>query len=140
MRRLSGGVALVLTLALGSAGCDNNIDLPTTPNTPVDTVTESFAGSITPNGAVSYFFASTAAGGMTATILTLTPDSSVILGLSIGTWNGFSCQSVISNERATQGTTVSGNVSGAGTLCVRIFDSGGAMPASSKFEIVVVHP
>ena len=142
MRRLSGSVGLVLSLALGAAGCDNNITTNTTPTGPTETVTESYAGSITPNGAVSYFFGSTAAGTMTATILTLSPDSTLSLGLSIGTWNGVGCQSVISNERASQGTTITGNVSGAGTLCVRIFDALGTIPADPKvtFELVVVHP
>jgi len=141
MRKLTGGVGLALTLALGAAGCDNKIQTPTTPTTPANTVTESFAGSITPNGAVTYFYNATAAGPLTATILTLTPDATVSLGLAIGTFNGFSnCQTVISDERASQGTTVRGNVSGAGTLCVRIYDSSGTIPATTKFEIIVVHP
>ena len=141
MRRLTG-VTLMVSLALGAAGCDNNISLPTNPSGPVETITESFAGSITPNGAVTYFYNSTAAGNMTATILTLKPDSTVAVGLAIGTWDVIQnkCQTVISNERASQGSTVTGQVSAAGSLCVRIFDTSGTLTGTSQFEIIVVHP
>ena len=141
MRRLTGGVGLMLTLALGSAGCDNSISTPT-PTTPVSLITESSTGSITPAGAVSYFYNTAAAGPLTATILTLAPDPTISLGLAIGTFNfaTSTCQTTIANDRAGQGTTVSGNVSGAGGICVRIYDANGTIPASSKFELVVVHP
>lgn len=139
MRRLSGGMALVLTLGLGAAGCDNNIQTPTVPTQP-PTTTESYGGSIGPNGAVSYFYASSAAGTMTATILTLSPVSTVSVGLAIGTWNGIACQTVIANDRASQGTTVTGQVSGAGSLCVRIYDANNTLTSTSQFELIVVHP
>jgi hypothetical protein len=140
MRRLTGGVTLALAVALGAAACDNKLDTPAAATGPTVTVTESFAGSLTPSGAVTYFFTTTAAGPLTATILTLTPDGSTSLGLALGTWNGATCQTTIANDRAGQGTTVTGNVSGAGSVCVRIYDANGVVPATEQFEIVVVHP
>jgi hypothetical protein len=127
-------------LALGAAGCDNQISVPTTPTTPTNVITESFSGSLTPNGGVSYFYNVTQAGSLAATIITLTPDSSIAVGLAIGTWNGATCQTVIVNDRAGLGSTVTGNASNAGSLCVRIFDATGTIPATTKFELVVVHP
>ena len=140
MRRVTSGVGLVLALALGAAACDNQISTPTNPTTPVNMTTESFSGSLTPNGAVTYFYNVSQAGSLTATILSLSPDNTITVGLAIGTWNGATCQTVIVNERAPQGATVSGNASNAGSLCVRIYDPSGTVLATTKFELVVVHP
>jgi hypothetical protein len=140
MRRWTGRVGLVLALALGAAGCDNEIDVPTTPTTPTNVIIESFSGSLTPNGAVTYFYSATGAGTITATLITLAPDTSISLGLAIGTWNGATCQTVIANDRASLGSTVTGQASNAGALCVRIYDANGTIPATTKFEVVVVHP
>jgi hypothetical protein len=141
MRKVTRAVILALGVALGAAACDPDV-VPTdtgTSTSPSPTITESFTGSITLNGAVSYFFSTNAAGLLTATIRTLTPDSTMQLGLALGTWNG-NCNTTISNERAGQGITVTGSVSGSGNLCVRIFDANGTVITPSQFEIVVVHP
>lgn len=140
MRRVMSAVGLVLTLAVGAAGCDNEISTPTTPTGPVNLITESFSGSLAPNGAVTYFYQVTQAGALAATILSLAPDATISLGLALGTWNGATCQTVLANDRAGQGSTVSGNASNAGSLCVRIYDANGTVPATTKFELVVVHP
>jgi len=139
MRRVTSGVGLVLALALGAAACDNEISTPTTPTAP-NMTTESFSGSLTPNGGVTYFYNVSQAGSITATVLSLAPDNTITVGLAIGTWNGATCQTVIVNERALQGATVSGNASNAGSLCVRIYDPSGTVLATTKFELVVVHP
>ncbi|HXT70846.1 MAG TPA: hypothetical protein VN700_13885 [Vicinamibacterales bacterium] len=135
--------ALISTLALVAAGasaCDGGgTTTPTTPTTPTTTVTETFAGSITTNGAASFTFPTGAAGSVTATLRTITPVSTIQLSLALGTWNGISCQVVLTNDRATSGGSVTGNVSGSGTLCVRIADIG-QVAGTSGFEIVVVHP
>lgn len=139
MRSLTGGVVLAVALGLVAAGCNNNIPTSTTPTTPTTTVTEAFSGTVSPNGAATFFF-STGAGFLTATLKTLNPDSTIQIGLALGTWNGVTCQTTIVNDQATQGQAVSGNASAAGGLCVRIFDANGTVLQPNTFEIVVVHP
>ena len=128
-------------LVLGGAGCDNGDDdtdpPPTT--TPSPTITETFAGSIATNGAASFTFPTNASGSVTATLRSLTPVTTIQVSLALGTWNGTSCQIVLTNDRASQGGSVIGNVSGAGTLCVRIADIG-QISGTTGFEVVVVHP
>ena len=136
MRNLTGGVMLAVALALGGAACDSKITGTTTSTTPSTTVTEAFAGSLTAGGGVSFFFSTTSSGFLTATIRSLSPDSTQQVGLALGTWNGLTCNATIINDRAGQGITVSGNVSGAGNLCVRIFDSQGTVTTTTQFEIV----
>jgi hypothetical protein len=139
-RSISGSLALVLALALGASGCDNG-DTTTgpTPTDPAPTVTETFAGTLTPNGAAVFTFGVTGTGSVTATLRNVLPTSSVQLGLGIGVWNGILCQVILSNDKAQQDTTVTGQVNAAGTLCARIYDVG-QLTAPTTFEVVVIHP
>src|SRR5258705_12549460 len=75
---------LAVVLALGAAACGN--DTPTTPTTttPV-TVTDTFAGTLTPSGAASYAFTTAASGNVIATLSSLAPDSALVVGLALGT-------------------------------------------------------
>src|SRR6187455_2676340 len=98
MRRVSVGCVAVLTAALLSGGCDQEINpTPTTPSTPTPTVTETFAGTITPNGAQTFTFTTTSAGFLTAQLRTFGPDE-ISIGMALGTFNGVSCQHQIAND------------------------------------------
>lgn len=138
MRRLTG--TAVLVLALVGAGCDaKTTTTPTTPTTPSEPVTESFTGSINTNGAVTHQFLAKQSGFVQVTLKSLSPDSTLTVGLALGTWNGVICQVVLANDLTTQGVTVTGSVSTAATLCVRIYDVGQLTQATS-YELTVVHP
>lgn len=137
-RRLALIPALAL-VALGNAACDSSDPTPSTPTTPTTTVTETFSGSININGAATFTFPTSAAGQVTANLRSLTPTSTIQVALALGTWNGANCQVVLTNDRASQGGTLIGSVSGAGTLCVRISDIG-QITEQTGFEVVVVHP
>jgi len=138
-RRLAWG--LVFSLAALAASCGDSTPTPTSPGTPSST-TETFTGTLTRNGAQTHQFGASAAGLITATLTTLTPDSSAVVGLSLGTWNALSnvCQNILANDSATQGTVLTGNVSTTSALCVRIADSTGALPQPESYTITVSHP
>jgi hypothetical protein len=128
---------LVSALAV-AAGCgDDTPDTPTIP-TPV-LVTETFSGTITPNGAATHTFVSQRAGTVTATLTTVTPDETLVLGLGLGTWNGVVCQVTLANDQARKGSVITGTVSAIGNLCVRVFDNGNFTEPTS-YEVVVQHP
>jgi type IV pilus biogenesis protein CpaD/CtpE len=142
MRRLIQGVFLVSVLATGLAGCSSNdtITTPTTPTTPGNPVTEPpFTGTLKVNGAATYPFTATTGGTTTATLATLAPDASVAIGLSLGTWNGSACQIVIANDNATQAVAITGTVTAASSLCVRVYDAG-RLTAPVDFNVTIVHP
>jgi hypothetical protein len=131
---------MLLALVGFVAACDSGDDpgVPTAP-TPAPSVTETFTGSVNQNGAVTHTFSS-AFGSISATLTTLGPDSTFILGMSLGTWNGSACQIVLANDRATQGTVINGGVSSTGQLCVRAYDVGTITAATPfTYEITVVH-
>jgi len=130
--------AVVVSLALGAAACGSSTSTPTTP-TP-NTTTETFSAVLTPNGAKTHTFTASAAGLIVATLTTLTPDSTAKVGLSLGTWNGSQCQIILTNDTATQGTVVTGNVSTTSGLCVRVADSTGALTHDETYTVTVAHP
>ena len=139
-RRLLPVVFAVVLPALTTIGCggEDPFETPTNPG-PAPTVTETFSGDLGRNGARTHNFSTSASGSVTATLTTLAPDSALVIGFSLGTWNGSFCNIVLANDAATQGTVVSGGVSSFGSLCVRIYDVGNVTEQVS-YEITVVHP
>lgn len=135
-------ILMLLLLVLTTAACDTQdpFEIPTNP-TPPNPTTVNFSGAINRNGAQTHTFSSGASGTLTATLVTLGPDASLIVGLSLGTWNGNACQIVLAKDNATQGSILTGGVSALGNLCVRIYDVGN-VPAAQQvtYEIQVIHP
>jgi hypothetical protein len=127
-----------VALALGAAACGNDPVTTPTPTTPV-TVTDTFSGTLTPNGATTRPFTTAASGTVTATLSSLAPDSTLIIGLALGIWNGNSCQVIFSKDTATQFSQVQGAVSSAGSLCVRVYDVGNLIDPAT-YEVQVNHP
>jgi len=141
MRRLIPGLLTAL-LAVSVAACGSSDPItPTTPTptTPVATVTETFTGTLTVNGAVTFPFTATTGGTITATLSSLLPDGTIPVGLSIGTWTGSACQVAVANDAATQTAVVTGTAQSAVNLCVRIYDVGKAT-GPMDFSIAIVHP
>jgi hypothetical protein len=131
---------LWLPAAFLAAGCDNGPTITPTPVGP--TVTQTFTGTIARNGASTHQFSSLARGTITATLTAVNPDSSLAIGMSLGTWNvtTSSCQIILANDAATVGTVVVGSVSGVGDLCLRVYDAKGVLTTSQDYSVDVVHP
>jgi hypothetical protein len=148
MRRLLLHGSLVVMLAAGLAGCDNiDESIPTNPGPP-PMVTTTLSGSLALRGAETKTFEVSPTGqtvNITATITEVTrqdeqePEELIIFGMAMGTWNGAVCQVVLVNDNAFVGTTIVGQVSGFGSLCVRVYDVG-RLQAPIKYTIDVVHP
>lgn len=141
MTRLRSLFLVVVTTAMGvTTACSNNV--PTTPTAPApQTFTEVFNGTLTPNGASSHSFIAQGSGTVSVSLTTVAPDSTLPIGIALGTWTGTACQIVIANDRALQGTVLNGAVGSAGSLCVRAYDIGTvAADAPVTYEFTVVHP
>jgi hypothetical protein len=139
MRRRVLLLCLAVFVLAGAAACgdDNEPTTPTEPTRP--TVTETFDGRVTVNGARTHVFAATGSGRIDVTLTTLGPDSTARVGLTLGTVNTLgACQVVIFNDNATQGTQVAGNASAAGSFCVRVHDVG-QLTAPVDYTVTVVH-
>jgi hypothetical protein len=135
------GILLIGALAGFASGCSSNTSSPV-PTTPTpDNITEPpFQGTLTVNGAATVPFVTTQTGTATATLAALDPDpdGTVIIGLALGTWNGTTCQLVLTNDSASVGASVVGSVAGAATLCVRVYDVG-KLTAPVTYTVNIVH-
>ncbi|MGH9384757.1 MAG: hypothetical protein ACRD2N_10770 [Vicinamibacterales bacterium] len=136
MQLVVARVALIVPIALVMIGCDDPVTTPTTPTT--QTVTETFTGTLNRNGAITHNFVAGTFGTVTSTLTAVTPDTTVI-GMALGTWNGIACQLIIAADKAALNTTVTGNVSSVGNLCVRLYDVGNITEPTS-YEVQVIHP
>ena len=135
LRRLL--LAPVLVAAALAAGCGEDPAPAPDPGTATQ-VTETFSGSVSVNGAFTHPFTVARAGQVTAQLTALSPDDTITIGLALGTWNGFSCQIVITTDTAKLSTSVIGNATTSGSLCVRIFDVGG-LTTTTDYDIKVDH-
>jgi hypothetical protein len=128
-------VVLLAATTLAGCGDDDPVDIPSQP-TPV-TVTETFTGRLTVNGAATHEFDVDRAGTVTAQIKTLS-DQAATLGVSLGTYNGAACQIIISNTAAALNTTVTGTAQTTGQFCVWLNDVG-KLAAGVDYSIEVTH-
>jgi hypothetical protein len=133
---------LLFACLLGTASACGSDDTGT-PTTPTPNLfTEVFQGTLSPGGGQTFTFISQASGQVTVTVTSLAPDSTRLLGVSLGTvGSGGACQVVIANDRATQSTQVIGSVGQPGNLCARVYDpAAGVVVDPLTFELTVLHP
>jgi hypothetical protein len=149
--RFSGSVVPLLVAALIVSACESEQTASTiTTPTPV-TKTDTFAGRVTVNGATTFTFATVAGGAVTATVKTVEfvtpppqpdPDNPVTvpaIGFALGRVDGNSCILSVTNEQAVAGSVISAVASGAGNLCLRVYDVG-SVTAPLTFSVDVEHP
>ena len=128
----------IIFACIGAAGCGDN-PAPTTPvESPVQ-VSETFTGTLNVNGAVTHTFVTDKGPAQAqATLVSLSPDSTVLVNFTMGTWNGNNCQVVLAKDDATTNATLIGTASAVGSFCVRIAD-GGRLTVPTDYSITVTH-
>ena len=128
---------LLVVAMLTAAACGDSTTTPDT--TTPDPVTDTFSGFLIPNSASPHQFVTAQSGQILAQIKTLSPNAGLLIGFALGTWNGTSCQLVLTNAKATQGTQLLGQTSSAGSLCVMVFDTGNITDPVT-YDLQVTHP
>ncbi len=134
--RVVGTCALLAGSSVVAACGGSNNFTPPVGATPLP-VTEVYADALSSNGAKTYPFVAQAGGTVTVTLTSIEP--AVAVGLSLGTWNGQSCQIIIANDKAVTGTIVVGTASTIGNLCARVYDIG-EVTGTASYQISVLHP
>ena len=135
-------ILAVAVLATGACSNDTLASL-TTPTNPT-IFTDTFTGTLSQNGSFTHSFTTASLGAVTVTIVSLAPNSSQIVGLSLGVWNGSACSTSpqtggSSSDTATSGSSITLNASAAGSLCVRLYDVG-FVTAPVIYTLQVTHP
>src|SRR5215475_15404052 len=137
--------AILVAVAVVSMGACSNDTLSslTTPTNPT-IFTDTFTGTLSTNGSFTHSFTTANLGAVTVTIVSLAPNSSQIVGLSLGVFNGSACSTSpqtggSSSDTATTGSSITLNASAAGSLCVRLYDVG-FITAPVLYTLQVTHP
>lgn len=137
MRRLLILGLFVSMAALPAAGCGDSLtSLETGPS---QTVTETFAGALNPNGGTTHAFVVSGKGPIKATLTAVGPDNSLTVGLALGNWTGVACNLAAANDNAIASLPLQATVTAAGQLCVRVYDTKGLAEAI-EYTVEVVHP
>jgi hypothetical protein len=131
-----------LTLLLASWGCGSSTSTPTE-STPVtyEQKTETYTGTLNVGEEKPFHFTVTNPGSLQAAVTSLSPVSTLTMGLNLGAWDsvGETCpRSTVSTEVARVNTAISGTPQQAGEYCVSIFDVGNVQSATD-FTITVLH-
>lgn len=130
------GVVGALVVALTASGCNK------TPAAPDDASqkTENYSGTLGPGEARTFHFGVATPGTINVSITTLTPLSTVTMGLRIGAWEAAteSCPQQVFSESARLNLVLTGNPQGPGEYCVAIYDVGN-LQAATTFGLTVTH-
>jgi hypothetical protein len=131
-------VAIALGLAALAAACGgSSATTPTTTPTPT-TMTETFTGTVPAGGVAFHNFTVAQQGTITATLTTLSPQSTITVGLGIGNPSGTTCTLTSTNETTKMGSVLSGTIA-VGAYCIQIYDIGN-IQGSDDYTITLVHP
>lgn len=136
-RRIAAGALLCAATAL-VAGCSNT----TSPTPNGSNTTETFTGTLTPNGANTQVFVVATAGTIVATLTEVGPDPTQTMGFSMGTYSALTnvCTTVLSNDGAVQGSVLNGQAATDGSYCLRMYDNGSVAAAEAAGTISSANP
>jgi ABC-type Fe3+-hydroxamate transport system substrate-binding protein len=147
MHRFRTPKILLLGLAiLAMTACSNNTlsQLAAASTTTANPSTDTFTGTLSKNGAFTHIFTITTLGAVTVTIVSLSPDTSQIVGLTLGVWNGTACSTSpatggSATDVASTGTSITLNATAAGNLCARLYDVG-FVNTPVLYTMQITHP
>jgi hypothetical protein len=127
----------VSVAALAAAGCGDDLtDLETSPSL---TVTETFSGTLNPNGGSTHVFVVSSKGAVKATLASVGSDNTLVVGLALGNWTGIACSMTVANDNTVATVPLTATVSAAGQLCARVYDTKGLAEAA-QYTLEVIHP
>lgn len=147
MHRFRTPKVLLLGLAiLATTACSDNTlsQLAAASATTTAPSTDTFTGTLSQNGAFTHIFSVTTLGAVTVTIVSLSPNSAQIVGMSLGVWNGTACSTSpatggSATDVASTGSSITLNTTAAGNLCARLYDVG-FITTPVLYTMQVTHP
>ena len=130
-RLLSRSVVVLALVALTASACSDNTlsQLASASSTTPQTFTDTYTGTLSTNGAFTHIFTIQTLGSVTVTLLSLGPNTSQIVGMSLGVWTGSACSTSPQTggsavDTAVAGSSITLNATAAGNLCARLYDVG----------------
>jgi hypothetical protein len=142
VRRLFLSLLIPASMMITSA-CSNPFSNlfgdPTAPSTATST-TDTFNGTLAPNGSLLFTFSVAAAGSVAVTLTAVSPATTSPLELGIGLSSSGTCTIASSTSGAiAAGSPQLSAMENPGTYCVKVSDAGSLM-ATSTVTVTVTHP
>ncbi len=133
-------VPLLISTAVLASGCTNPLsDLFGNSSSP-STTTDTFTGTLAPNGSLVFTFSVSAAGSVAITLTAVSPATTAPLGLGVGPSSNGACTIANSTSGATAGVTAQLSATeNPGTYCVKVSDAG-SLTTPSSVTVTVMHP
>src|SRR2546428_13659412 len=88
-------VLLVFTVTACNSSETTSTTTSTLASPSLAAAVDHFTGTLTVNGAITFPFTVSGSGAISAVIDSVQPDSGIVFGSSLGTWNGSYCQTVL---------------------------------------------
>lgn len=142
MRVLPWHALAAVLLAAFLVACDDGD--PASPAAPDPVrVSETFSGTLV-KGETKTHSLTVKAGVVTATLTSLSPSASTLIGMAYGLWNGTTCSPItptaVSSNSMFVGASLVGTATTDVSLCVRVFDVGNIPAGTSySYSISVAH-
>jgi hypothetical protein len=132
-------VAMAVALAALAGACGGSSSTATTP-TPTDPplTTVTLTGTLLAGSAAFHAFTVAQQGTLTATLTSLSPQTTITVGFGIGQPTGTTCTLLSTLETAKVGSVLSGTIA-PGSFCVQVYDIGNVQ-VSDDYTITLVHP
>ena len=122
--------------ACGGGGSPTATPTPTPATAPF--LTDTFTGEIGKGGAVLVGnYTVNIAGTVTITLVSLVPQSTINMGLAIGTPAASGCNPTSAQENVSGGTVITGTMN-AGTYCIVFYDVGN-VSGTNTYTLTVSH-
>ncbi len=135
MSRLSAAVAGASLLAL-LTGCSSTTS-PTATPTAAPTVTDTFTGTLAQGGSAAYNFTLASDGTVTITLASLAPQSTITMGVGLGTPGTTGCVVASTQENVKVGVPIQTSLT-AGAYCLTFYDLGN-MTSADTYTLTVLH-
>ena len=125
-------------MTLSVVGCSDPV-VPAAPTPVAPTITETFTGTLLPNGANSHPFSVQQIGGIKLSVTQIDPSAAISVGVGTPSTTSGQCLAIQSlTAVASPGTQISGTATIVGNFCIDVRDVGNLVE-SVTYTIVVLH-
>jgi hypothetical protein len=136
-------VAASLATLLGAAGCQQQ-ETPVEPDPVVyPLITENFTGTVEVGGTKAFSFTVTNPGNVNVSITSLSPVSTLTMGLGLGGWTAATetcTEALPATGGARLNVVLTGTPQAAGQYCVAIYDIGNVPTGPpTEFALTLTH-
>ena len=128
----------ILGVALATGACGGSS--PTAASETFIQKSESYSGTLNPGETAGFHFTVENPGSLDASIASLSPISTLTMGLQLGSWDAVTetCPRQLYTEGAKVNSVLTGNPQGPGEYCVAIYDIGN-LQSPTDFALTVLH-